>query len=226
MARRSYAVIGLGRFGSAVATTLVELGQDVIGIDSDPDHVRALGDIVTQVVELDATDEKALRAAGIRDVDAAIVSIGENIEASLLIVMTLKQLGIENVIAKATTALHGRILEKIGVSRVIFPERDMGIRLAHSLTVPSVVDYIELSRDFSLVELPAPEEFVGKTLRQLELRQRHGLTLVAIRRIGGPGQEETTRVSPGADEPIQSGDILILLGSNERLARLEQLVKR
>jgi trk system potassium uptake protein TrkA len=144
----------------------------------------------------------------------------------LLIVMTLKELGIENVIGKATTAVHGRILEKIGVSRVIFPERDMGIRLAHSLTVPSVVDYIELSRDFSLVELPAPEEFVGRTLRQLELRQRHGLTLVAIRRMAGPGQAETTRVSPGADEPIQKGDILILLGSNERLARLEQLVKR
>lgn len=217
-------MIGLGRFGSAVARALVEMGQDVIGIDSDPENVARLSDIMTHVIEADATDEKALRAAGIRDVDAAIVSIGENVEASLLIVMSVKELGIEKVIAKATTALHGRILEKIGVSRVIFPERDMGIRLAHSLIVPGVVDYIELSRDFSLVELPAPDEFIGKTLRQLELRARLALTLVAIRR-SGPGEQETTRISPGPDEPIRAGDMLILLGSNERLANLEKVLK-
>mgnify|MGYP001569591186 CR=1 FL=1 len=221
MARRSFAVIGLGRFGSATATTLVELGQDVIGIDGSEDPVREMGDVLLQAVQLDATDERALRAAGIQNVDVAVISIGENIESSLLVVMLVKELGVKTIIAKAVTPLHGRILEKLGVSRVIFPEREMAQRLAHSLVVPNVIDYIELSRDFSIVELPAPLEFVGKTLRQLELRSRYGLTLIAVKRPGDRGV--VTNIAPAADDPIQSGDVLALLGSNEKLAQLEQL---
>ena len=156
MTRRSFAVIGLGRFGSAMSQTLVELGQDVIGIDSDEDRVRKLADMVLQAAQLDATDLRALKEAGVQDVDVAVISIGENIEASLLVVMQVMELGVPEIIAKAVTPLHGRILQKLGVKRVIYPERDMAIRVAHSLVVPNSLDYIELSRDFSIVELPAP----------------------------------------------------------------------
>ena len=225
MARRSFAVIGLGRFGSATASTLAQLGQEVIGVDSSEDRVRAMADVVSQAIELDATDEKALRAAGIQDVDVAVVSIGENIEASLLVVMQVMGLGVKEVIAKAVTTLHGKILQKLGVKRVIYPEREMAIRVAHSLVVPNVLDYIELSRDFSIVELPAPSEFVGQTLKELALRQRFGLQLIAIKRKQ-PAGEEITNVAPSGDDRIESGDVLSLLGDNDRLAHLDRLLGR
>jgi trk system potassium uptake protein len=223
--RRQFAVIGLGRFGSAMATTLAELGQDVIGVDGDAERVRRLADVVTQAVELDATDERALKAVGIQDVDVAVVSIGENIESSLLVVMQLRELGVTTIVAKAVTPLHGRILEKIGVSRVIFPEREMAIRVAHSLVMTNVIDYFELSRDFSMVEIPAPPTFVGRTLRQLEIRPRFGLTLIAIKRQRAADNAVLTNISPSADEAIQQGDVLVLLGSNDRLTNLDALQK-
>lgn len=225
MTRRSFAVIGLGRFGSAMSRTLVELGQDVIGIDANEEHVQQLADSLPAVLQLNATDERALRNAGIQDVDVAVISIGENIEASLLVVMLVKELGIPRIIAKAVSALHGRILEKLGVDRVIFPEREMAMRVAHSLVVPNVLDYIELSRDFSIIELPAPAEFVGKTLRELQLRPKYGLTLIAVKRQKGDGAV-TTNISPSADDRIEAADVLSLLGSNERLGQLDKLLKK
>jgi trk/ktr system potassium uptake protein len=225
MAKRSFAVIGLGRFGSAMATTLAQLGHEVIGIDSDEEKVARLSDLVSQAVQLDATDEKAIKAAGIQDVDVAIISIGENIESSLLVAMLVKDLGIPTIIAKAITPLHGRILERLGVSRVIFPERDMAVRVAHSLVVPNVLDYIELSRDFSIVEMPAPPEFVGRTLKDLALRPKYGLTLIAIKRAAAAGGE-TTNVAPAAEERIEAGDVLSLLGPNERLSQLDALLRK
>jgi trk system potassium uptake protein TrkA len=224
--RRQVAVIGLGRFGSAIAAALAELGCDVIGVDGRADQVRELADVIAQAIELDATDEKALKAAGIQDVDVAVVSIGENIESSLLVVMQLRELGVKTIVAKAVTPLHGRILEKLGVSRVIFPEREMAIRVAHSLVMPNVIDYIELSRDFSIVELPAAGPFVGKTLKQLELRPRFGLTLIAIKRRPPGAQTEITSVAPSADEMIREGDVLVLLGTNEHIANLDAALKR
>jgi trk system potassium uptake protein TrkA len=224
--RRQFAVIGLGRFGAAMASTLAELGQDVIGVDGDSERVRQLADTISQAVELDATDERALRAVGIQDVDVAVVSIGENIESSLLVVMQLRELGIQTIVAKAVTPLHGRILERLGVSRVIFPEREMAVRIAHGLVMPNVIDFIELSGDFSIVELPAPEMFVGRTLKQLELRPKYGLTLIAIKRRPAAGASAVTNIAPSADETIQAGDVLSLLGSNERLAALDAMLKR
>ena len=226
MKRKQFGVIGLGRFGSAMAMTLTELGHDVIGVDGDEGRVQQLADVITHAIQLDATDEKALRAAGIQDVDVAVVSIGENIESSLLVVMQLRELGIATIVAKAVTPLHGRILEKLGVSRVIFPEREMAIRIAHSLVMPNVIDYIELSRDFSIVEVPAPDAFVGRTLKQLELRPRLGLTLIAIKRQSDDSGAVVTNIAPAADETIRPGDILALLGSNERLNQLDQLLAR
>jgi trk system potassium uptake protein TrkA len=225
MARRTFAVIGLGRFGSAMAATLAELGQEVIGIDNSEDRVQNMAEVVSQSIELDATDERALRSAGVQDVDVAVLSIGENIEASLLVVMQVMGLGVKEIIAKAVTPLHGRILERLGVSRVIFPEREMAIRVAHSLVVPNVLDYVELSRDFSIIELPAPASFVGRTLKEINLRQRYGLQLIAIKRRA-PNGEETTNVAPGGDDHILDGDKLSLLGDNERLAQIDRLLAR
>jgi trk system potassium uptake protein TrkA len=224
--RKQFGVIGLGRFGSAMALTLTELGHDVIGVDGDEARVQQLADVVTHALQIDATDDKALRAAGIQDVDVAVVSIGENIESSLLVVMQLRELGVETIVAKAVTSLHGRILEKLGVSRVIFPEREMAIRIAHSLVMPNVIDYIELSRDFSIVEVPAPEAFVGRTLKQLELRPRLGLMLIAVKRQADGGAGVVTNIAPAADETIRAGDVLALLGSNERLNQLDRLLAR
>lgn len=224
MTKRHFAVIGLGRFGEAIATTLIELGQDVLGIDTDDAKVNELTDRVPHLLSLNAIDKRALRDAGVGDVDVAIISIGANIEASLLIVMTVKELGVPFIVAKATTAVHGRILEKIGVDRVVYPEREMATRMAHSLVVPNVLDYIGLSRDFSIVEIPAPAPFVGKSLRALDLRAKHGLTLIAIKRGAGTAGGEVTTVAPGPDEVIRQADTLALIGTNERLLEIENLV--
>ena len=226
MGRRSFAVIGLGRFGAAMATTLAGLGHDVIGIDGAEDKVRGLADLVSLSMQLDATDERALRAAGIKDVDVAVVSIGENIEASLLVVTLLRELGIKNIVAKAVTSLHGRILEKLGVTRVVFPEREMAVRIAHSLVVPNVLDYIELSSEYSIVEVPAPAEFVGKTLREIGLRSRFGLTTIAMKHKSRTGERDVTNIAPGPDDVVQAGDVLSLLGSNERLGQLDRTLKK
>lgn len=209
-----------------MAATLTTAGHDVIGLDGDEDKVRAVADVVSLAMQLDATDEKALRGAGIRDVDVAVVSIGENIEASLLVVTLLRELGIQNIVAKAVSPLHGRILEKLGVSRVVFPEREMAIRVAHSLVMPNVIDYIELSKDYSIVEVPAPQEFVGRTLRDIGLRARFGLTTIAIKHVAAGGKVLSSNIAPGPDDVIESGDVLSLLGSNEKLGELETTLKR
>lgn len=222
MVQRKFAVIGLGRFGAAMATTLISLGQDVLGIDSDPDHVQELSDVVPNLLILNASDPKALREAGVGEVDVAVISIGANIEASLLIVMAVKEMGVKSIVAKSTTEVHGRILERLGVDRVIYPEREAATRMAHTLVVPNVIDYISLSSDFSIIEIPAPAMFVGKSLRSIDLRAKHGLTLIAIKRV--VDGKHTTSVSPSADEMIQPGDTLALVGSNKALIALERVV--
>lgn len=225
MAKRSFAVIGLGRFGSAISTTLAELGHDVIGVDGNEDRVRALADTLTLAVQLDATDEKALLRAGIKDVDVAVVSIGENIEASLLVVTLLRELGIRDIVAKAVTPLHGRILDKLGVSRIVFPERETAVRLAHSLVIPNVLDYIELSGEYSIVDVPAPPDFFGRTLKDIGLRSRFGLTTIAIKRATRTTDGPVTNIAPGPDDVVREGDVLSLLGSNERLGQLDRMLK-
>ncbi len=224
MAKRRFAVIGLGRFGAAMATTLISLGQDVLGIDSDEGRVQDLAEVVPNLLALNASDPKALRDAGVGEVDVAVVSIGANIEASLLIVMAVKELGVPSVVAKATTDVHGRILERLGVVRVIYPEREAATRMAHSLVVPNVIDYISLSSDFSIIEIPTPMMFVGKSLRDIDLRAKHGLTLIAIKRTVNGAL--TTSVSPPADHQILEGDVLALVGGNQSLLALERMVMR
>ena len=224
MLKRQFAVIGLGRFGAAMATTLLGLGQDVLGMDSDEGRVQGLSGSVPHLMVVNARDPKALEEAGVGQVDVAVISIGTNIEASLLIVMAVKELGVKFIVAKATTEVHGRILERLGVDRVIYPEREAAVRMAHSLVVPNVIDYISLSRDFSIIEIPAPAMFVGKTLREVDLRAKHGLTLIAIKRT--TNGIVTTDVSPSAHERIQAGDAVGPVGSNKSLVALEKLVIR
>lgn len=222
MVKRKFAVIGLGRFGAAMATTLISLGQDVLGIDTDQDRVQDLSDSVPNLLILNASDPKALQEAGVGEVDVAVISIGANIEASLLIVMAVKEMGVKSIVAKSTTEVHGRILERLGVDRVIYPEREAATRMAHTLVVPNVIDYISLSSDFSIIEIPAPSMFLGKSLRAIDLRAKHGLTLIAIKRV--VEGKHTTSVSPSADEMIQPGDTLALVGSNKALIALERVV--
>ncbi|NWF52892.1 MAG: TrkA family potassium uptake protein [Nitrospirae bacterium] len=220
--KRQIAVIGLGRFGYSVAKTLSESGSEIIAIDREEEKVKAVSDFVTYAVQLDAMDEKALRSVGVQNVDTAIVSIGEKIEASILVVMILKEMGIKNIIAKAVTPLHGRVLENIGVQRVVYPERDMGARIAHSLTKPKILEELELSQEYSIVELPVPKEFIGKSVKEIQLRTRYGVNLIAVKRkvIEKEKTKDVWNVNPLPTDNMEEGDVLVLIGSNENLAKL------
>lgn len=217
--KKQYAVIGLGRFGYAVATTLTELDCEVLAIDTSEEVVSNVADLVTHAVVLDAMDEKALRSVGIQNFDVAIVSIGENIEASILVVMMLKEMGVKYIIAKAVTPLHGRVLENMKVDRIVYPERDMAIRVAHSLIRPSIVDHLELSPEYSIIELPAPRTLEEKSIEESQLRTNYNVNLIAIKKIGGTGKEKWN-VNPLPTDIIRKGDLLVLIGLTEDLERL------
>jgi trk system potassium uptake protein TrkA len=228
---RQFAVIGLGRFGFSVAESLIKKGAQVLAIDKDEEKVQEMSEIATYAVTLDATDESALKSIGIQNVDVAIVSIGEDIEASVLVVMILKEMGIKEIIAKAITDLHGRILVNLGVSRVIFPEGEMGKRLANSLVIPSVLDFIQLSDEYSIAEIPAPKEFEGQTLKELGIRARYNMNVLAIRRKvptledgGEASYSETTIMAPSADDTVEAGDILVVLGENTKFQKLSKIL--
>ncbi len=215
---RQFAVIGLGKFGASVACTLAKLGCQVLAVDIDEDKVQRVADEVTHAVSADATDEDTLRALGIRNFDVAIVTIGHDVLSSILTCLILKDLGVAYVVGKATDELHGKLLEKIGVEKVVYPERDMGARLANALTSSNILELIELSPDYGIAEIIASPELVSKSLRDLNLRARFGVNIVAIRR----GDSEV-RVSPGPDDVIEEGDVLLALGSTESLGRLEDI---
>jgi trk system potassium uptake protein TrkA len=216
--KKQIVVIGLGRFGFSVAKTLTESGSEVIAIDREEEKVKTVADFVTYAIQLDAMDEKALRSVGVQNVDTAIVSIGEKIEASILVVMLLKEMGIKNIIAKAVTPLHGRVLENLGVQRVIYPERDMAIRVANSLTRPKVLEELELSQE----QLPTPKEFAGKSVKEIQLRSKYGLNLIAIKRkvIKAGTPKDIWNVNPSPTDIMGEGDILVLIGTNKDLGRL------
>jgi trk system potassium uptake protein TrkA len=211
-------VVGLGRFGTSAARELQSLGHDVLAIDQDEDIVNAIAPDVTHAVQLDATDDEALRAAGAADFGTAIVAISSNEEASIFATMALKDLGVQNVIAKAGTLLHGRILERIGADRVVYPEREMGQRVAHSFNAPDVIDYLDVAPGFGIEKVRPPEPFIGRTLRELDLPGRLQLTPVALRR------GERVTVNPHPDERIGKDDELILIGRDDRLGHLRDEV--
>ncbi len=214
--KHSVLVIGLGRFGSAAALELMQLGHEVMAIDSDEARVNELAPDVTRALQLDATDPAALRAVGAAEFTHAIVAISDGVEASIFATMALKELGVGNVIAKAGSRLHGAILEKAGADRVVFPEREMGLRVAHSFSVRDVMDYLDVAPAFGIVKVRPPASFVGRTFNDLALDTRLGLTPVALRR----GDEVT--VNPAPEATIQAGDELILVGRDDRLEQLER----
>ena len=214
--KHSVIVIGLGRFGSAAARELMALGHEVLAIDDSEDKVNDMATEVTHAVQLDASDEHALRDVGAADFEHAIVAISSNTEASIFATMALKNLGVRNVIAKAATPLHGKILERVGASRVVYPEREMGARVGHSFSIPHVLDYIDVAPRFGIVKVHPPAAFVGKTLREIDIPGQLSLTPIALRR----GNNVT--VNPHRDERIAEQDELILIGLDEKLELLER----
>ncbi len=207
-------VIGLGRFGSAVARELEILGHEVLAIDQDEEIVNEIAPEVTHAVQLDATDEAALRAAGAADFNAAIVAISSSAQASIFATMALKDLGVANVIAKAGSTLHGRILARVGADRVVFPESEMGQRVAHSFNVPNVIDYLDIAPNFGIETVRPPDSFIGRSLKEIDLVGRLELTPIALRR------GDSVTVNPHPDERIRKGDELILIGRDDKLGRL------
>ena len=212
---KQFAVIGMGRFGSSLARTLAKMGYEVLAIDADENKVEELADVVTHTVQANALEEAVIKSLGLRNFDVVVVAIGQDIQSNILVTVMLKEMGVKKVVAKATTELHGKVLKKIGADIVVFPERDMGEKVARWLVSNNIIDQINLSPDYSLVELVAPSELVGKNLIESGLRKKYGITVLAIRR----GNEFI--ISPEPRQEIRAGDILIVIGSNEKLKILE-----
>ncbi|HOM43507.1 MAG TPA: TrkA family potassium uptake protein, partial [Bacillota bacterium] len=196
---KQFVIIGIGRFGGAVAETLSELGHEVLAIDTDEEAIQKISDKVTHAVTADATDESVLKSLGVRNFDVAVVAIGSDIQSSILITLMLKELGVRYVVAKAQNELHARVLMKIGADKIVFPEREMGERVAHNLISSSILDFIELSEDHSIIEYAVPESWKGKALRDINMRARYGVTVVAIRNMNN----ESINISPKADSEIK-----------------------
>jgi len=212
---KQFLVIGAGRFGSSVACTLYKHGHDVMVVDTDELLVQQISNSVTNAVQANAVNEVSLRALGVKNFDVVVVAIGNDIQASIMVSILLIELGARYVVAKAQTELHGKVLKKIGVNRVVFPEMDMGQKLAHSLVSHNIIDLIELSEDYSVVEVAASEDMVGQTLKDLNLRARLGVNIIALRSKNGG-----TNISPAADDRISAGDILVAVGENKFLKKM------
>ncbi|WP_374020583.1 TrkA family potassium uptake protein [Paenibacillus thiaminolyticus] len=214
-AKKQFAIIGMGRFGSSVAQNLSNMNFEVLAIDSSEQKIQEVVNIVTHAVSADSTDEDALRALGIRNFDVVVVAIGQDIQSSILTTLILKDLGVPMIVVKAQNELHGKVLSKIGADKVVFPERDMGARVAHHLISPNILDYIELSEDHSIVEMRASSLMIGKNLKELDIRARFGCNVMAIKNNG------KTNISPYAEDRIKDGDILVIVGQNNHLKNLE-----
>ena len=213
--KKTYVVIGLGKFGTAVARRLFELGNEVLAIDDCAEKVQHIEHNVTYAVVADARDENALRSLGVKNYDCAIVAIGTDLAASVITTLNLKGLGVPHVICKATDDTQKQALEKIGADRVLIPEREIGIKLAQTISSSSILDFIELSNEYGIAELPTPAAWVGKTLRALNVRAKYGLNIIALKSGG------KVDVSPAADVELQADAVLVVVGSNEQLNRLK-----
>lgn len=213
---KEFLVIGLGRFGGGLAETLAELGHEVLGVDNNVKLVQSYSNKLTHVVEADSTDIEAMRQVGAEDFQTAVVAIGTELEASILTTAVLVDLRVPRIVAKAITQEHGTILERVGATRVVFPERDMGVRVGHSLA-GSMLDYFQLDPGFALVETRVPKELVGKTLAQAEVRKRYGITVVCVKPEGG----SFTYATP--ETIVNVGDILVVAGETKRAEAFGEL---
>jgi trk system potassium uptake protein len=214
--KTSVLVVGLGRFGVAAARELERLGNEVLAIDQGEAVVNDIAPEVTQAVQLDATDENALRSVGAGEFEYAIVAISSAMDASIFATMALKNLGVGHVIAKAATELHGAILERVGADRVVYPEREMGIRVAHAIGISNVIDYLDVAPRFGIVKVRPPSSFVGRSLKDLDLPGRLQISPIVLRR----GSQVT--FNPHRDVVLAANDELILMGSDDKLEMLER----
>jgi trk system potassium uptake protein TrkA len=213
-ARRQVAVLGLGRFGAAVARELTRLGHDVLGLDANEKLVQDLSTEVAHAVQVDITDGDALRELGLQSFDAAIVAISSDLEVSILATVLLKQLGVRRIVAKAANDLHGSILAQVGAQRVFYPERETGIRVAHSFAAPGVHDYLDVAPGYGIARVQVAAAFTGKSIGELDLSRAYRVTALALHRAGN------VTLHPHASEVLHLGDELILAGLDEDLERL------
>lgn len=213
---KEFVVIGLGRFGGSIVRELNALGMDVMAIDLSEARVNEYSEIATHAVVADTTDEAVMKSLGIRNFDQVIVAIGENIQTSTLTTLILKELGVKKVIAKAQNDYHAKILNKIGAELVVHPERDMGRRIAHNIASASVLDYLELADEYSIVEAKANERIAGQTIVDLDIRANFGINIIAIKR------DKDVIISPDPNMNIELGDILIMIGHDNDLNRFEK----
>ncbi|WP_141431342.1 TrkA family potassium uptake protein [Bacillus sp. 03113] len=216
--KKEFAVIGLGRFGGSICQALSEQGLEVMAIDNNEDKVNEFSSIVSHAVVADSTDEAVLKSLGIRNFDHIIVAIGEDIQASILTTLILKELGVVNITVKAQNDYHEKVLRKIGADHVVHPERDMGQRIAHNILSNSVLDYLELSDEHSIVEIVARGKLEGHSIMDLDIRAKYGINIVAIKR------NSEIIVSPQATEIIHEDDILIVIGADVDIKRFEHKV--
>lgn len=214
--QKQYAVIGMGRFGSSVAQSLGKLGFEVLAVDKSEARIQAISESVTHALQADSTDEDALKAIGIRNFDVVVVAIGQDVQASIMTTLILKEMNIPLLVVKAQNEMQGKVLTKIGADKIIFPERDMGKRVAHHLISPNILDYIELSDDHSIVEIQATDGMEGQSLRQLDIRAKYRCNVMGIKRNG------RMNIAPQADEKLKPGDVLVVVGENPDLVRFEK----
>lgn len=214
---KSYIVIGLGRFGSQAAKRLYELGCEVLAIDHNSELVHPIANQVTQAVVADARDKEVLRALGAKDFECAIVAIGDNLADSVLATMNLKELGVPYIVCKASDETHRQVLMKLGADRVVIPEQEHADRLAKNLSSPNVLDYIELSEEYGIIEIPAPKAWVGKSLKELNVRAKLGVNIIAVKK------GSHINVSPAADYRIEAEDVMVVLGDTAALDAVQKL---
>ncbi|HNS05374.1 MAG TPA: TrkA family potassium uptake protein [Candidatus Saccharicenans sp.] len=211
-----FAIIGLGSFGSYLARTLYDKGHEVMVIDKDKDKIEGAKDFSTQAVWMDSADKESLKALGVPDMDVVVVSLGPEMEPSILTVLYLHELGVSRIMAKALSSDHGKILEAIGATDVIYPERDMAIRLAQKLSSRNVLEYLPLAENISIQEIVPPESFIGKRLKDLNLTNRYHVQVIAIRQL----VPEKLIFIPGADFLIKDSDVLVVMGEEDNIAEL------
>ena len=216
---KTFLVIGLGRFGMAVASELCILGNEVLAVDIREDLVQTATSRVTRAIIADARDPEVLKELSVRNFDCAVVAVGEDIGNSALITLNLKELGVKNVVCKAASHTHRKVLEKIGADRVVFPEHEMGNKLAHALSNSNVLNFIELSDEASIVEVPVPADWVGKTLRELDVRNTYGVNVIALRR----GEKHKLAIAPGGDATLAPDDVIIALGLAKNINAIQKL---
>jgi len=217
---KTFVVIGLGRFGTAIATELSALGHEVLAIDLSEENVQRVADQVTHAVIADARDAAVLKSLGVRNYDAAVVAMGSDVGSSALIALNLKELGMKKVICKAQSHVHRKVLEKIGADRVVFPEHEMGVKLAQGLSSSNVLNFIEVSEDYGIVEMAAPKSWWDKSIKELDVRNRAHVNLIAVRTADGGG---SFNVAPGAAYVIRRGDQIVALGRDEDVDRLHEV---